>query len=212
MGAAAERRARMGRRRRPGFAGTGPCARESARSFERRSAKKGSDVQYQDLPVHLFDYASALCHCTAESPARDLIAIAIAIRKQYVFSRKDGAYPMIKLTGEMIIEIHDTVIHRYGGLPGVLCRGTLDYLVERINGESDHFKKAAIAIHLIALHPFNDGQKRTGFQVADNILRLNGLCISASKETTCSMLRRVAEYECTIDAIELWLRENTQTI
>jgi death on curing protein len=119
---------------------------------------------------------------------------------------------MIDLTAEMIIEIHDTTIQRYGGLPGILCRGTIDYLVARINDEPDYFKKAALALHLIALHPFNEGQKRTGFQMADNILRMNGIRISAGKERTCSMLCRVAEYNRTLDAIEKWLRENTQEI
>jgi death-on-curing protein len=119
---------------------------------------------------------------------------------------------MIELTAEMIIEIHDTTIRRYGGLPGILCQGTIDYLVTRINDEPDHFKKAALALHLIALHPFNDGQKRTGFQVSDNILRMNGLCISASKESICSVLCTIAKYSCTLDAIEKWLRENTQEL
>jgi death-on-curing protein len=119
---------------------------------------------------------------------------------------------MIDLTADMIIEIHDTIIQRYGGLPGILCCGTIDYLVARINDEPDHFRKAALALHLIALHPFNDCQKRTGFQIADNILRMNDIRISADKERICSMLCRVAEYNCTLDAIEKWLRENTQEI
>ena len=119
---------------------------------------------------------------------------------------------MIELTADMIIEIHDTTIQRYGGLLGILCRGTIDYLVARINDEPDHFRKAALALYLIALHPFNDGQKRTGFQMADNILRMNDVRIFADKERIFSMLCRVAEYNCTLDAIEKWLRENTQEI
>ncbi|HSD57891.1 MAG TPA: type II toxin-antitoxin system death-on-curing family toxin [Methanotrichaceae archaeon] len=119
---------------------------------------------------------------------------------------------MVELTSEMIIEIHDTIVERYGGLPGILCRGTVDYLVTRINGEPDPFKKAALALHLIALHPFNDGQKRTGFQVADNILRMNGLRISARKEEVCDLLRRIAEYNCTIEGIEHWLKKNVRAI
>jgi hypothetical protein len=47
---------------------------------------------------------------------------------------------MIDLTSEMIIEIHDTVIVCYGGLPGILCQGTIDYLVARINEEPDYLK------------------------------------------------------------------------
>ena len=119
---------------------------------------------------------------------------------------------MIELTSEMIIEIHNTIIQRYGGLPGILCQGTIDYLVARINDEPDRFKKAAFALHLIALHPFNDGQKRTGFQVADNILRTSGLRISSPKEVICTVLCEIAEYNCTLVKIEHWLRENTEEI
>ncbi|NPV61195.1 MAG: type II toxin-antitoxin system death-on-curing family toxin [Methanotrichaceae archaeon] len=119
---------------------------------------------------------------------------------------------MVELTSEMIVEIHDTIIARYGGLPGALCVGTVDYLVARINEEPDTIKKAALALHLIALHPFNDGQKRTGFQVADNILRMDGLCISARKEDICDLLRKIAEYRCTIEGIELWLKKNVKVV
>ncbi len=119
---------------------------------------------------------------------------------------------MIELTSEMIIEIHDTIIERYGGLPGILCQGTIDYLVSRINAEPNCARKAALALHLIALHPFIDGQKRTGFQVADNVLRMNGLCISASKDEICNALLRIAEYDCTLDQIERWIRENAVEI
>ncbi len=65
---------------------------------------------------------------------------------------------------------------------------------------------------MIALHPFNDGQKRTGFQVADNILRMNGLRISAPKDAVCTALCRIAEYKYTLDEIEHWLRENYREI
>ncbi len=119
---------------------------------------------------------------------------------------------MIDLTSEMIIEIHDTVIERYGGLSGILCQGTIDYLVSKINDEPDCFRKAATALHLIVLHPFNDGQKRTGFQLADNILRMNNLCISANKDDTCEVLRRIAEYNCDLDKIERWIRDNVAEI
>ena len=54
---------------------------------------------------------------------------------------------MIELTAEMIIEIHDTIIQRYGGLPGILCQGTIDCLAARINDEPNNFKKGAIPVH-----------------------------------------------------------------
>ena len=42
---------------------------------------------------------------------------------------------MIELTAELIIEIHDTTIQRCGGLHGILCQGTIDYMAARINDE-----------------------------------------------------------------------------
>lgn len=119
---------------------------------------------------------------------------------------------MIDLTSEMILEIHDAIIERYGGLSGILCLGTIDYLVAKINNEPDCFRKAATALHLIVLHPFNDGQKRTGFLVADTIMRMNNLCISANRNDICEFLRGIAEYNCDLDKIGCWLRENVAEI
>ena len=62
------------------------------------------------------------------------------------------------------------------GLPGILCLGTIDYLVSRINDEPDHFKKAAL-VSLLTV------------QLADNILRMNGLRLSAHKEKICRVLK-----------------------
>jgi len=118
---------------------------------------------------------------------------------------------MIDLTSNTVIEIHHIIIKRYGGLSGILCQGTIDYRGQD-QRRANCFRKAATALHLIALHPFNDGQKRTGFLVADNILRMNNLCISANKDDTCEVLRRIAEYNCDLDKIERWLRENVAEI
>ena len=56
---------------------------------------------------------------------------------------------MIELTAEMIIEIHDTIILRYGGLPGILCWDIINHLATIINDEPDHFQKAAFAAQWI---------------------------------------------------------------
>ncbi|MHC1687435.1 MAG: hypothetical protein AB9879_06965 [Methanothrix sp.] len=45
---------------------------------------------------------------------------------------------MIDLISEMIIEIYDTVIERYGGLSDIPCLGTIDYTVAKINDEPAH--------------------------------------------------------------------------
>ena len=77
------------------------------------------------------------------------------------------------LTSEKIIEVHRLIISNFGGVDGVLCHGTIDYLVDQINAEPDIFRKAALALHIVAnCHPFLDGNKRSAFQIAELILRL----------------------------------------
>ena len=47
------------------------------------------------------------------------------------------------LTSEKILDIHKLIISNFGGIDGILCQGTIDYLVDQINAESDLFRKAA---------------------------------------------------------------------
>ena len=54
------------------------------------------------------------------------------------------------LTVVEIIEIHDEIIKRYGGTGGIRDEGTLQLLVYKMNREKDVFKRAALAMHMIA--------------------------------------------------------------
>ncbi|HSD57888.1 MAG TPA: hypothetical protein VLB04_06870 [Methanotrichaceae archaeon] len=57
---------------------------------------------------------------------------------------------MIHLTPQKINEIHDLIIRYYGGASGILCQGTVDYLIDQINAEPDFFRKAALSLYIIA--------------------------------------------------------------
>lgn len=116
-----------------------------------------------------------------------------------------------KITAEMIIEIHD-LLGPDLEIQGIRDKGTLDYLVERINKERDVFKRAAWALYLADQHPFWDGQKRTAFYLADMILRADGFYIHEEQDKIISVLTRIAKYECTnkIEKIEEWLRKKSR--
>lgn len=117
------------------------------------------------------------------------------------------------LTSEKILEINKLVISNFGGTDGVLCQGTIDYLVDQINAEPDLFRKAALALHIVAsCHPFLDGNKRSAFQIAELILGREGRAITASEETIIRMLLRVASYKCQVDKIKIWLLKNTDNL
>jgi death-on-curing protein len=117
------------------------------------------------------------------------------------------------LTSEKILEIHKLIISNFGGIDGVLCQGTIDYLVDQINAESDLFRKAAIALHFVAnCHPFLDGNKRSAFQIAELILSSEGYAITAKDERIILMLLRIASYQCQVDEVKLWLLKNTDRL
>jgi death-on-curing protein len=117
------------------------------------------------------------------------------------------------LTSEKILEIHKLIISNFGGVDGVLCQGTIDYLIDQINAESDPFRKAALALHIVAnCHPFLDGNKRSAFQIAELILGCEGYAITASEEIIIQMLLRIASYQCQADDVKNWLLKNTDML
>lgn len=118
---------------------------------------------------------------------------------------------MAELTGESIIEIHDDIIKEYGGTGGLLTRGTLELLVYKVNREKDAFRQAALILHIIAAqHPFFDGNKRTAFATAENVLRDAGYYLDADDNEVVNLMQKIAEYKCTVKTIEKWIREKSK--
>ena len=86
--------------------------------------------------------------------------------------------------------IHDDQIERYGGKLG--CRdvaGLASAVAMPQSGYGDEYfhqdlfaMAAAYVYHIVASHPFVDGNKRTGMVVADTSTQLNGYEIPASAE------------------------------
>ncbi len=111
------------------------------------------------------------------------------------------------LTVTEIIEIHDEIIKKYGGTRGIRDEGTLQLLVYKLSREKDTFRRAALALHMIAVeHPFFDGNKRTAFATAENELGDAGYYINAKTEEVIDLMRKIAEYKCTLKAIEKGLK------
>ena len=113
------------------------------------------------------------------------------------------------LNTKKIIEIHDKMISKYGGEMGILNEGNIDYLIYLLQKENNVFNKATIALNrIITNHAFIDGNKRTAFEVADQLLRHEGLYIQNNEETI-SVLLSIAKYECTEVIIKKWLERKT---
>jgi len=120
-------------------------------------------------------------------------------------------YSMEEFNVKRIIEIHDDIIKEYGGTGGLLTQGTLELLVYKVNSEKDVFKQAALTLYTIAAqHPFFDGNKRTAFATAENVLRDAGYYLHADDDEVVNLMQKIAEYKCTVKTIEKWIREKAE--
>lgn len=119
-----------------------------------------------------------------------------------------------QITKEMILAMHEDLIRTGGQVHGVLCEGTLDYIVEEINFVPGVYAKAAWALYMSRYHPFFDGNKRTSFVLAATILRLSGHYLGRKDEDEIvDALQRISDTErdCEKERIETWLKKKSKT-
>ncbi|GAA5337570.1 type II toxin-antitoxin system death-on-curing family toxin [Thermus antranikianii] len=108
---------------------------------------------------------------------------------------------MPKLPLSLVLAIHEDLLRRYGGSPGILDLGRLEAALERpwagFAGQEifpTPWEKAAAYLTGIAKgHPFVEGNKRTAFAVADIYLRLSGFRLTLSDEEAFSLVVGVAQ-------------------
>lgn len=86
------------------------------------------------------------------------------------------------LSSALTIELHKGLITQFGGLNGVRDKGLLEsalaypQLLHSIGGEKDPYVlAAAYCYHLVANHPFLDGNKRIGALAMMTFLRINNV-------------------------------------
>jgi death-on-curing protein len=121
---------------------------------------------------------------------------------------------MVKITKEMVLVMHEDLIKTGGQVHGILCEGTVDYIVEEINFVPGIYAKAAWALYMSRHHPFFDGNKRTAFVLAATILKMSGHYLGRKDEDEIiDALQRISdtEKECEIDRIEEWLKKKSKT-
>jgi len=111
---------------------------------------------------------------------------------------------------EDLMLIHEILINRFGGSPGIRDKGVLESALYR--PQSGYYKDlisqaAALFESLAVNHPFVDGNKRVAFAAMDVFLRLNGLRIhTTSKEAHINILSMFERQELKHQVIDAWLR------
>lgn len=115
-----------------------------------------------------------------------------------------------------VIFIHDDMIAKYGGSPGIRDMGLLESAVHRsrasFGGQDLYptvFEKTAALFHSILLnHPFFDGNKRTAITSAAFFLENNGYTFKASVEGVIAFPLFVEETRTGILEIAHWFKGN----
>jgi death on curing protein len=101
---------------------------------------------------------------------------------------------------EDVLDVHFDQIQRYGGDPSIRDYGLLESAVNmprasfggQFMHEFPHEMAAAYMFHLVANHPFVDGNKRTGLGAALLFLDWHGLQLASSKQETGDLVLDVA--------------------
>ena len=120
------------------------------------------------------------------------------------------------LAAEDAMVVHELLLEEHGGLAGVRDTSLLKSALARPRnhfafGESDWHRLAAVyADGIVNNHPFNDGNKRTGFLLAAWFLELNGFAFTAPEDQAVAMTVGLADKSVSIDMFTQWLRDNSQ--
>ena len=106
------------------------------------------------------------------------------------------------LTADAIAAIHEELISRYGGVPGLRAAGLLESAVARPQHLATYRRKvtvpalaAAYGWGLLRNHPFVDGNKRIALAAMVVFLDLNGWELTCTQAEETAMVLRAAAGE-----------------
>ena len=122
------------------------------------------------------------------------------------------------LSEEEIVELHDWIIGLLGQMGGIRDRAALESCVaqpktavfgeERFPTVSD--KAAAYCFFVVRLHPFFDGNKRTGFLAARTFLLHNGYKPIFNEDEIYDVIDAVARGEADIERLASIFRRSAE--
>ena len=116
------------------------------------------------------------------------------------------------LSRDEALEIHRTVLERFGGPAGLRDPGLLESALYRPRtGYYEDLAEMAAALFesLIINHPFLDGNKRVAFFATDVFLRLNGYKLKVdAKRAHRFLIGLLEEDRCSFDQLLPWIRKH----
>ena len=116
------------------------------------------------------------------------------------------------LSLDEVLEIHQRLIARFGGTPGIRDQGLLESALYRPQtGYYEDLTSMAAALFesLLLNHAFVDGNKRIAFFATDVFLRLNGWKISVDGvDAHRFLIKNLEEGTCDYNTLLDWIRKH----
>ena len=121
---------------------------------------------------------------------------------------------------DQVMEIHQSQLDLHGGSAGLrdegLLRSALAQPEASFGGQWLHATiwkmAAAYLFHLVANHPFVDGNKRVGAVAAVVFLRMNGQAMEAAEDAYADLVLAVAAGTASRDDVATFLRTHARPL
>ena len=114
---------------------------------------------------------------------------------------------------KQIERLYGLIMRVSGGEHGYLSKSNLEYFLDAMKdiGESLEKKQALIKkagfllYNIVSLHPFVNGNKRTGYELVKLFLRLNGYSLTSSSQEAFGILLDIASSKASATSVEKWI-------
>ena len=120
--------------------------------------------------------------------------------------------PVQFLSLDEVIAIHERLMERFGGPPGIRDMGLLESALYRPSSGyyADIVEMAAALFEsLLMNHPFVDGNKRVAFFAVDVFLRLNGWRLEVDPDRAHAELIGLLEQQrCDFERLREWIERS----
>ncbi|MCR4284661.1 MAG: Fic family protein [archaeon] len=118
----------------------------------------------------------------------------------------------IKRTTEEIINHNKHILSVSGGNFGIINKSTLEFAVDSVNNEIDPIKQAGNFLYYAgAGHPFENGNKRTAFEIAKGIMASGAIVIDASETGIINFVTgSVAQGKTDVKTVTNWLSSHSR--
>jgi len=116
---------------------------------------------------------------------------------------------------EFVINIHEILIEKFGGVHGIRDKKALESAITRpfmTFDQKDLYpspieKAAALLESIISNHPFLDGNKRIGYVLMRYFLMENDLDVKATQTEKYEFVIKIAQGQLSYEQIHSWLSE-----